>query len=118
VRRIVDGLVALLLAVVMTGCSVLGPRHELTFEVSGSAPVLRKLTVDLPGKQAADATTQRRVQVPWRTTETTGFGFARLVATADEGRLTCRILDGDTVVATGRSDPDGRVEYRVNVQDG
>ncbi len=51
-RRIVDGLVTLLLAVVMTGCSnsVLGPRHELTFEVSGSAPVLWKLTVDLPGE--------------------------------------------------------------------
>lgn len=107
----------LLLVGSLAGCGqVLGPRHALTFEVTGSAPIAQELTVDPPGEQDGNAETRTHVPLPWSTTQTTGYGFARLSAAAGEGALTCRILDGDRVIAQAYSGPDGTVTCHGNVQ--
>lgn len=116
--RGITATVVLLLVGPLTGCGQLvGSRHDLTFEVTGSAPVAQELTVDPPGEQDGNAERRTQVPLPWSTTQTTGYGFARLSAVAEEGALTCRILDGDRVIAQASSDSDGTVTCHANVQD-
>lgn len=116
--RGVAAMVAMLVAGSVTGCGqVLGSRHELTFEVTGPAQVARELTVDPPGEQAGNAETRAEVPLPWSTSQTAGYGFVRLSATTGEGAMTCRILDGDRVIAEASSGPDGTVTCHGNVQD-
>lgn len=99
------------------GCGLTGgPTHELTFQVTGSAPA-DEVVIDPPGEQAGNAETLRDVTLPWQQTTSTGFGFARLAATGQQP-LSCRILmDGQEIAAEEGTDG-GSVECRASVQDG
>lgn len=99
------------------GCGLTGgPTHELTFEVTGPAPA-DEVVIDPPGGQTSNAETLRNVTLPWQQTASTGFGFARLVATSQQA-LSCRILVDGREVAAEEGTDGGAIECRAKVQDG